>query len=49
MERIESGKIKADNARLNIKFNSVDPSKVTKRTLSEDMTQIPINQVVLSW
>lgn len=33
LERIESGKIKADNARLNIKFNSVDPSKVTKKEI----------------
>lgn len=33
LERIESGKIKADNARLNIKFDSVDPSKVTKKEI----------------
>lgn len=33
LERIESGKIKADNAKLNIKFNSVDTSKVTKKDI----------------
>jgi hypothetical protein len=30
LERISGGKITDDNARLNIKYNSVDPSKVTK-------------------
>lgn len=30
LERIEGGKITADTARLNIKYNAVDPSKVTK-------------------
>lgn len=30
LERIEGGKITSDTAKLNIKFNAVDPSKVTK-------------------
>lgn len=33
LERIEGGAIASDNAKLNIKYNAVDPSKVTKKDI----------------
>ena len=33
LERIEGGAIASDNATLNIKYNAVDPSKVTKKDI----------------
>ena len=33
LERIEGGAITSDNAKLNIKYNAVDPSKVTKKDI----------------
>lgn len=33
LERIEDGAIQSDNATLNIKYNAIDPSKVTKKDI----------------